>query len=82
MEPNHIDGGRLVAVLGLIMAAVSEIQDFILAEGLSNPRAKALFKLQIFLFALVMFLKVDLRIDINLLSEAVNGLLNLAKRRK
>ncbi len=82
MEPNNIDGGRLVAIMGLIMAAASEIQNFIEAEGLSNPRGKALLKLQLFLFALVMILKVDLRIDLTIVPDLIRGLLNIARINK
>ncbi len=82
MERNNIDGGRLIALMGLIMAASSEIHDFIEAEGLANPRGKALFKLQLFLFAIVIFLKVDLRIDLTLLADTVKGLVIIARRTK
>jgi hypothetical protein len=79
-QPNF-NTYKIIALVGLLVMAFNEVNDFIRNEGLTNPRGTALLKLQIIIFVFNLILSFR-NLDLTLITSIVLSFLHEIRKGK
>ncbi len=82
MERANDNSAKLLLLAWLLNTVMQEIAGFVDAGGLENPRARSLFRIQIYMFFFLLILMLGHHIDLSTARSALSGLLGFLKRPK